>query len=338
MKISVPAVLAAAVVLSPFVGAFVVRAPSAKPSSTALPYRVNENEAFEQEQLIQPQNIGFGGPAVAPAAVPEQTIARRWKRSGGAVQEAIQSLWSTTTPKKIQGNCLKTWTVQNPDVERVQILLKNDGYPLSADVSLWQGPENTPQKIRFFSEDGKEHPFSAVMQVASYHNSVAIKNTAQLEFPMGACVVADIEDVLAGGNGVAGSGAVVKDLAEWGKAHSLNGDSVESFHFSHTVESVQVLLRTDGRPMHARIELQSGPSHAVQTIDIYSENGLDFPFFAVIDTPADSSTVRVVNTGPMTFPMTAIVEPYMVDEDYTPPEKETPRGRVDTTDELFFIK
>jgi hypothetical protein len=339
MKFTLPVITA--VVLSPIVGAFVVKAPSAKPFSTALPYRINENEEFELDQIISPQNFGYGRSSVAPP-VPEQTeqaiAPRRFKRSGGAVQEAIQSLWSTTTPKNIQGNCLKTWTVQNHQVERVQILLKNDGYPLKADVSMWQGPENTPQKIRFFSEDGKEHPFSAVLKVASYHNSVAIKNTAELEFPMGACVVADIEDVMAGGDGSAGSGAVVKDLAEWGKSHNLNGDSTESFHFSHTVESVQVLLRTDGRPMHARIELQSGPSHSVQTIDIYSENGLDFPFFAVIDTPADSSTIRVVNTGPMTFPMSAIVEPYMVDEDYTPPVKETPRGKVDTSNDLFFIK
>lgn len=336
MKITLPVL--AAVVLSPYVGAFVVKAPSAKPFSTALPYRINENEAFEQDQIISPQKIGFGR-SVAPPADTEQAVApRRFKRSGGAVQEAIQSLWSTATPKKIQGNCLKTWTIQNPDVERVQILLKNDGNPLSAVVSMWQGPENTPQKIRFYSEDGREHPFSAVLRVASYHNSVAIKNTANLEFPMGACVVADIEDVLAGGDGAAGSGAVIKDLAEWGNAKVLNGDSsVESFHFSHTVESVQVLLRTDGRPMHARIELQSGPSHSVQTIDVYSENGLDFPFFAVIDTPADSSTIRVVNAGPMTFPFSAMVEPYMVDEDYTPPEKETPRGKIDTTNDLFFI-
>jgi hypothetical protein len=323
-------------VISHTVAGFVVKAPSAKPSSTTLPYRISENEAFEHDQLLQQQNIGLGRSPVGPAA--GQSVTRRWKRAGGAVQEAIQSLWSTTSPKKIQGNCLKTWTIQNHDVERVQILLKNDGFPLSADVSLWQGPENTPQKIRFFSQDGRDHPFSAVMRVASYHNSVAIKNTAQLEFPMGACVVADIEDVLAGGDGAAGSGAIIKDLAEWGNVHSLNGDSTASFPFTHNVESVQVLLRTDGRPMHARIELQAGPAHSVQTIDVCTENGLDFPFFAVIDTPADCSTIRVINTGPMTFPMTAIVEPYMVDEKYTPPEQKAPLGKVlDTKDQLFFI-
>ena len=71
-----------------------------------------------------------------------------------------------------------------------------------------------------------------------------------------------------------------------------------------------------------------------------SENGLEQPFFAVIDTPSLSmgagATVRVVNTAPSTvFPLNAKVEPYLVTDDYVPPvARET---KVDISDDLFFL-
>ncbi len=112
---------------------------------------------------------------------------------------------------------------------------------------------------------------------------------------------------------------------------------MESFRFEKHVESVQVLLKTDGRPLHAKIELTQGPNDSKQTIDVFSENGMTQPFFAVIDTQG-ASTIRVINTAPsLVFPLEAVVEPYMVDIDYVPPPPEEQPAEVDTSDSYFFL-
>ena len=51
-----------------------------------------------------------------------------------------------------------------------------------------------------------------------------------------------------------------------------------------------------------------------QVIELYSENGLDRPFFATFATPFSGNVVRVLNTGPMEYPLTAsIVRPSLDD-------------------------
>ena len=340
--------------------AFITKAPAVKKTSTSLPYRINEQEMFERE-FVQPFDIGTFGQTAPPPPMRKAAPMRRptppphpraydlaaqhrrrqqAQRGRGAVQGAIDSLWGTASPKNIQGNkALKTWSITNEDVERVQVLMKNDGTPLTGLVEVWAGPDSTPQRIQVKSDNGAQYPFSAVLEVPSEHNTVGIRNMGTMEFPMGAVVVADVEDAMAGGNKVAGTGAIVQTLDDLGFHVPINGENaMESFRFEKHVESVQVLLQTDGRPLHARIELVQGPNDSKQTIDVFSENGETQPFFAVIDTHG-SSTVRVINTAPsLVFPLTAVVEPYMVDETYVPPPMETQPAEVDNSDNYFFLE
>jgi hypothetical protein len=183
----------------------------------------------------------------------------------------------------------------------VQVVLSTDGRPLDADVQLWQGPDNTPTKMRVYSEDGDVRPFSAVIETPDWGAStVAVRNIGQMEFPLAAHVIAnDVDEPMS-------------DFRE--TSTIVQGGALRTFDFDPTVESVEIMLRTDGRPLNARLELLQGPNNNKQVIELYGEDGLERPFFAIIDTPGSGNVVRVVNTAPMEFPMFASVQPHSINE------------------------
>lgn len=213
-----------------------------------------------------------------------------------------KEIFDTLDPVKIQGGTLKTCSF-NEEVDRVSVFLKTEGRPLNADVELWQGPDNSPQKMSVYLEDGSLRPFRCEIESPGSSNSVSIRNTAEMEFPLIAGL--DVSSKSAGG------AAVLLPKAEH---RTVQGGAVYTIPFSPTVKSVQVLLRTDGRPMNARIELLQGPNNTKQIMEIYTEDGSARPFFVIIDTPGTGNVVRIVNTNTIEYPLTAAVEPYMVDE------------------------
>jgi hypothetical protein len=84
-----------------------------------------------------------------------------------------------------------------------------------------------------------------------------------------------------------------------------------ALHVSWTslLRSERQLLTTGGMPMNARIEILQGPDTNKQVIELYSENGLDRPFFCTFATPWSGNVIRILNTGPMEYPLTASVVP-----------------------------
>jgi hypothetical protein len=179
--------------------------------------------------------------------------------------------------------------------------MMTEGRPLNANVELWHGPDNTPLKMQIYSEDGGLRPFNAVIETPTGQNTIAIRNTGQMEFPLAACVGTDVEDV-------------AQRLADMGSLKTIQGGAIHTYPFDHSIASVQILLMTGGRPLNARIELLQGPNNDKQVIDIYTEDGMLRPFFAVIDTPGTGNVVRIVNTATVEFPMTCSVLPYTVED------------------------
>jgi len=207
----------------------------------------------------------------------------------------------TQMPIHIQGNSLKTWITQ-PYVEAVHVALKSEGRPIHADVELWNGPNNIPYKLRVYVEDGYIRPFSATIGTPYGTNTVCVRNISPIEYPLEGTVAPENE----------------VDAPTLGEIPPLNypmiiqGNSLHTFRFDHQIQAVQVMLKTDGRPLNARIELWQGPTNVKQMVDVYTDDGLTRPFYMVIDTPGGENVVRVVNTASMAMPIDATVEAYSI--------------------------
>tara|TARA_B100000902_G_scaffold396726_2_gene458534 strand:- start:2375 stop:3277 length:903 start_codon:yes stop_codon:yes gene_type:complete len=205
-------------------------------------------------------------------------------------------------PVLVQGGSLRTWSYRSPLVEQVQIVLSSEGRPLDADVELWNGPDNTPCKMRVYVENGQARPFSAVIETPRAPNTIAVRNIGQLEFPFAADVYTnDLEQPS-------------QDCID--SSTTIQGGALRTYPFDPFVDSVEVLLTTDGRPLNARIELLQGPNNNKQVIELYTEDGLDRPFFCILETPESGNVVRIVNTAPIEFPMSAGVVPHSLKKDF----------------------
>ena len=205
----------------------------------------------------------------------------------------------------VQGGSLRTCSFDSK-VERVSVYLKTEGRPLNANVELWQGPDNTPQKMSVYLEDGSLRPFRATVESPGSSNAVAIRNSGQIEFPLVAGIDCDFNE----------SGPA-QELLQTGDCRTVQGGAVYTTPFPPSVKSVQVMLKSDGRPLNARVELLQGPNNNKQVMEIYTEDGQERPFYVIMDTPGSGNVVRIVNTATVEFPLTAAVEPYMIDDGFT---------------------
>ena len=199
---------------------------------------------------------------------------------------------------------------------------------MHAQIDLWQGPGNTPQKVTLYSEEGRARPFRCFFSTppGGYSNSINIRNTATMEFP--------IQAVIDGSNSASDGGmdratqAKMQRIATAAAAskglrnNSYGGQQYEKMiqggatiteRFDANVNSVQVYLSSEGRPINCRIELISGPNTMKQVMEVYCEEGNIRPFYTVIETPGfTQGVVRIINTSTMEFPFTSIVQPWDV--------------------------
>mmetsp|Transcript_88738 Transcript_88738/g.266963 ORF Transcript_88738/g.266963 Transcript_88738/m.266963 type:complete len:195 (+) Transcript_88738:1-585(+) len=106
-----------------------------------------------------------------------------------------------------------------------------------------------------------------------------------------------------------GGGPVAADRASF---KTVQGGALRTFHFDHAVDSVQVILTTEGRPLEAKVELLQGPNNVKKAIDLYTEDGYRRQFSCVLETPGDSYVVQITNTAPIEFPISASVVPLSI--------------------------
>lgn len=221
--------------------------------------------------------------------------------------KSTKEMFDRVNSVKVQGTSLKTCSF-NEAVERVEVLLKTEGRPLNANVELWQGPDNSPQKISVYLEDGSKRPFRSVIECPGGSNSVAIRNTGQVEFPLTAGIDPDMN------RNSRSPAAMLTERSS--SSRIVQGGAVYTSPFSPAVQSVQICLKTDGRPMNVRVELLQGPNNNKQVMEVYSEDGRERPFYAIMETPGSGNVVRIVNTATVEFPLNASIEPYIIDDSF----------------------
>lgn len=216
---------------------------------------------------------------------------------------AYDELWSNLTiePSTVQGNSLKTYSFDS-SVERIELFMKTNGRPLHAEIELWHGPHNTPQTLKVYMEDGSKRTFNVMVESPGSTNSIAFRNTGKMLYPLIAGVDIDKSALDVG---------PAQTLFDNSKPTIVQGGAVITRPFATSVQSVQVMLNTNGGPLNARIELFQGPDNDKQVMDVYTEDGSNRPFYTVIETPGIGNVVRVTNTASMEFPINASIEPFM---------------------------
>jgi len=273
--------------------AFVAQAPAFKSKtslSSSIPREVQTSNGSKPFYANTSQSAS--GASMSPSSSTSRMSGKDYRDAFKSNSELI-----------VQGSTLKTWSFPDPSVQRIQVLMQTEGRPLNADVELWQGPDNTPQKMRVYLEDGAKRPFCVVIEAPRGSNAIAVRNTNSLEFPLSAYIEPE--------SGSSGLGNEIRRKQSI-KPRTVQGGAVHTYPFAPAVDSVQIVLATDGRPLNARVELLQGPNNIKQVMELYTEDGLERPFTCIIETPGTGNVVRIVNTATIEYPMTAAVEPYLV--------------------------
>jgi len=216
----------------------------------------------------------------------------RWGQSGQQAGEF------GSIPIEVQGESLRTWSFEDPRAETVQVDLSTIGRPLNATIEVWNGNSNTPVQVRAYSDDGELRPFSAVLAIPRNPSTVAVRNNGQVEFP----ITASVDQYY----------VERPSLDHQNFIQNIEGGALRTYPMSPDVEAVEVVVETDGRPLNARIEILQGPNTDKQVIELYTDDGMERPFFATLATPwfgGGNSVVKIINTGPVEFPLLASVVP-----------------------------
>lgn len=177
----------------------------------------------------------------------------------------------------------------------MQVSVRSDeGRPIYAEIDLWDGPNNTGQRVRLYSMDGIVNQFEGTLCGGG---TVSVLNTGPLEYPLVASVNSSTPDEDAFNR----EGSVIIQGRE----------SIRTWTLDEDVEEVIVELESDGSPFLAAVELWNGPGDARQVVEVESQDGYMRPFKMVVDTRESqfygSSTIHIRNIGPLEFPVVARV-------------------------------
>jgi hypothetical protein len=262
-----------------------------------------------------PAEYGRGGSLGVYQGQNNRNQMMRQTQYGNDNQQHNHMNYDRHTDRQLQGGSRGLY--QNPYNSRSQnVYMETDGRPLQANIDLWQGPNNSPQRMRVWSEDGRTRPFqSTVATPYGMSSMMDVRNTGPMEFPMRAGVTPSRDGPLGTTQLFQDQRSFEPRSSKFGglgsSTKTIQGDGgLKYFTVDSSVASVQVNIWNQGRPFFAKVEILQGPNSVRQVADVYVDDSRNRPFSSIVQTPGYGSTIIVRNTGPMAFPLTATVEPY----------------------------
>ena len=205
-----------------------------------------------------------------------------------------------------------------------QTFVETDGRPLNVEMEVYDGPNNTPTRVKMYSEDGQQRPMNILTNNNGpyYGNggTVSVRNVGSLEFPIRASVSGGsmgggygYENSMGGyGGGPMGMNDMMMDRSprpSTVRGETVQGGSLKTFTLPSQVNAAQVTITSDGLPVNAKVELWGSSTQVKQLAEVYNDNGQSRPFAAIIDVPGGENTIAIRNTGPMEYPIQCVVEP-----------------------------
>jgi hypothetical protein len=85
--------------------------------------------------------------------------------------------------RTIQGQALKTWPFPH-DVSSVEVTIVTDGRPMKASVELWGANGHVKTVAEIYNNDGSTRPFSTLVRTPGAANTICVRNTGPIEFPI----------------------------------------------------------------------------------------------------------------------------------------------------------
>mmetsp|Transcript_36795 Transcript_36795/g.66147 ORF Transcript_36795/g.66147 Transcript_36795/m.66147 type:complete len:485 (+) Transcript_36795:144-1598(+) len=90
---------------------------------------------------------------------------------------------SMSRGETVQGGSLKTFTLPS-HVNAAQVTITSDGLPVNAKVELWGTSSHIKQLAEVYNDNGQTRPFAAILDVPGGENTIAVRNTGPMEYPI----------------------------------------------------------------------------------------------------------------------------------------------------------
>uniref|UniRef100_A0A7S3V9T3 Uncharacterized protein n=1 Tax=Chaetoceros debilis TaxID=122233 RepID=A0A7S3V9T3_9STRA len=195
---------------------------------------------------------------------------------------------------QIQGQTRHTWNMADASKEVVQVALHSNGRPIQADLQVWIGPDWTPVTIHAKSEDGSQYPIQTLIGTRNKAANLEVMNTGPYTMPIKAAVSYAIDPLANARDDLANDDQVEGQYMEGGSIHNLA--------FAPNINQLQILLKTEGKQLNARVELLNGPSNVKASLEVFTNNGALNSLFVVFDTPGAGNAIVVKNLAPLEYP------------------------------------
>lgn len=237
----------------------------------------------------------------------------------------MQQSRSGSIDGRIQGGSRQTF---NNMGSGGQAFVETDGRPLNVEMELYDGPNNTPTKVKMYSEDGRQRPMNINTNYYGYGagnggGTMSVRNVGSMEFPISAGITSNnrggggyggmMMDGYGPMGGVGGGAGMMSydstPIPSSARGITVQGGSLKTFKLPSYTNAAQVTIKSDGLPVNAKVELWGSSGHVKQMAEVYNDNGQTRPFAAIIDVPGEDNTIAVKNTGPMEYPIQVVVEP-----------------------------